>query len=244
MRKILYFFGACLLILTSCSDDEKNTVTSVLPKRIVQKIGSEKFTEEYTYDDDKIVSIVGNFFTKYYTYTGELITKVVVLDSKGIINETIDYTYSSAGKLQSSLKTSINLENQIKVEYTHHSNNTVTYKETSINKNTGEIEDNNISGTFNFVAGNLVTIKRSDKSVITFEHDQKSNPFKNVKGLNLLLDHEEYVSMNNVGKRTYDMEPLVPYIVTKEHKYANNGFPLEQFARDGLGTEIMVQYFY
>lgn len=244
MRKILYLFGACLLILTSCSDDEKNTVNSVLPKKIVQKIGNEKFTEEYTYDGDKIVSIVGDFFTKYYTYTGQLITKVVVLDSKGVVNETIEYTYSSAGKLQSSLKTSINLENKIKVEYTHYSNSTVTYKETSINKNTGEIEDNNISGTFNFVSGNLVTIKRSDKSVITFEYDQKSNPFRNVKGLNMLLDQEEYVSLNNVGKRTYDLEPLIPYTLTKSHIYDNNGFPLEQRATDGLGTQIVVQYSY
>jgi hypothetical protein len=231
MKKLLCLFSASLLVLASCSNDkESDSASSILVKKIVNVYKTETSTSQITYNGNKLVSVVDNDGEKSsFTYTGDLITKIEEMDSKGVLDNTTEYTYIS-GKLATALEKEVGATNNYKTEYTHNSDGTVSYKEITVDAKTGVVNTNNtaVTGKCTFKDGNLVKKVYSygvgSENTSTYEYDAKNNPFKNILGFNLLLDNEP--SVNNMVKRT-QVSGSSTYISTKTYKYDSNGFPTE-----------------
>ncbi len=228
MKKLLYLFSASLLVLSSCSSDDDTTATVLVKKVSYVSIG-ESYTVDFTYSGNKIVSNVNNYGEKTtFTYTGDLITKIVDTDDKGNVDYTTEFTYTN-GKLTSEISLGTGDDYKHKTKYVHNTDGTISFEEFRVAVATGKEEEYGI-GKYTFKNGNLVKKEKSyygTNSSETYEYDAKNNPFKNVVGFNLFVNDEEGAYVNNIVKRTYS-NSTGTYTNTYEYKYNAEGFPTEQ----------------
>ena len=230
MKKLLYLFSASLLVLSSCSSDDDTTATVLLKKASYVSTG-ESFTTDFTYSGNKLVSWVDSFGDKKtFTYTGDLITKIVDTDDKGNVDYTTEFTYTN-GKLTSEISLKTGDDYKYKTKYVHNTDGTISFEEFKITVATG-VEEEDESGKYTYKDGNLVKKEKKSyngyESSVTYEYDAKNHPFKNVLGFNLLLNDEESY-LNNIVKRTYsNSNSTGTYTNTYEYKYNAEGFPTEQ----------------
>ena len=227
MKKLLYLFSASLLVLTSCSSDDSNSSepTPILLKKVSYVSIGESYTVDFTYSGNKIVSNVNNYGEKTtFTYTGDLITKIVDTDDKGNVDYTTEFTYTN-GKLTSALSLEDGDEYKYKTKYVHNTDGSISFEEFKITVATG-VEEEDGSGKYTYKDGNLVKKEKKSyngyESSVTYEYDAKNHPFKNVLGFNLLLNDEESY-LNNIVKTTISTD-----IYTNTYKYNAEGFPTEQ----------------
>ena len=231
MKKLLYLFSASLLVLSSCSSDDDTTATVLVKKVSYVSIG-ERYTVDFTYSGNKIVSNVNNYGEKTtFTYTGDLITKIVDTDDKGNVDYTTEFTYTN-GKLTSEISLETGADYKYKTKYVHNTDGTISFEEFRVAVATGKEEEYGDIGKYTFKNGNLVKIEKSyygTNSSETYEYDAKNNPFKNVVGFNLFVNDEEGAYVNNIVKRTYsNSNSTGTYTNTYEYKYNAEGFPTEQ----------------
>jgi hypothetical protein len=104
MKKFILLFCAMALALTSCSSDNDSSPSSdlvLLKKTISTDSDGEKITTIYKYDGNKIVSIIDDAgeFNRYFTYTGDLITKIEYKLPNGTIDQINTYEYDSNKRL-------------------------------------------------------------------------------------------------------------------------------------------------
>lgn len=229
MKKLLYLFSASLLVLSSCSSDDDTTATVLLKKASYVSNG-ESFTTDFTYSGNKLVSWVDSFgYKKTFTYTGDLITKIVDTDDKGNVDYTTEFTYTN-GKLTSEISLETGADYKYKTKYVHNTDGTISFEEFRVAVATGKEEKYGDIGKYTFKNGNLVKKEKSyygTNSSETYEYDAKNNPFKNVVGFNLFVNDEEGAYVNNIVKRTYS-NSTGTYTNTYEYKYNAEGFPTEQ----------------
>ena len=230
MKKLLYLFSASLLVLSSCSSDDDTTATVLLKKASYVSTG-ESFTTDFTYSGNKLVSWVDSFGDKKtFTYTGDLITKIVDTDDKGNVDYTTEFTYTN-GKLTSEISLETGDDYKYKTKYVHNTDGTISFEEFRVAVATGKEEKYGDIGKYTFKNGNLVKKEKSyygTNSSETYEYDAKNNPFKNVVGFNLFVN-DEGAYVNNIVKRTYsNSNSTGTYTNTYEYKYNAEGFPTEQ----------------
>lgn len=229
MKKILYLFGASLLMLTSCSNDEDSDSpdTAYLVKEIAYVEGSYSFSSKITYNGNKIVSSVDSDGEKtLYTYTGDLITKEEEFAVGNNIDSKIEYSYDN-NQLKTSVSTEISgsVTYKSKNVYTHNSDGTVSCKTYNINLTTGA-ETLSYSGKYTFLNGNMVKREQGTDYVLVFEYDTKNNPIKNILGFDKLMETE--FSANNIIKITSTNNGSNPSISTNQYDYNTAGYPTEQ----------------
>lgn len=267
MRKILCLFGALTLLLASCSNDDNNSSDSnetvaILPKTI--KTTFPAYPEEsdlvtYAYNGNKVKSITVNDERTDYTYDGNLIVKSIVYDKEnGRDVKTLEtsYTYSNEKLISVSEKTGFSTQlpdGKIKNKYiyTHKTDGTITKDSYSINQTTGE-EIKNYIEVFTYQNGNLVKMVAADtyggsSRTSIYEYDSKNNPFKNVIGLNLLLDNEGVDSKNNLIKHSYSYSGSSTTSVYKyDFVYDVNGYPTKEnhYGSDGTTISEVLDYTY
>lgn len=229
MKKLFLFIGASLLMLTSCSSDDSNSsepTATVLLKKTSTVSNGKTYTQDFTYSGNKIVSNVDRDGNKTaFTYTGDFITKVVNIDNKGVVDYTIDFTYTN-GKLTSKLTYESGEKYKYKTKYVHNTDGTISFEEFRVALDTGVEQESGNIGKYTYKGGNLIKKEKSyygSESIISYEYDAKNNPFKNVLGFNLLLDEE--MSTNNIVKTTFSNSKD---IVTRTFIYNADGFPTEQ----------------
>ncbi len=244
--KLRNIFFTLLLInsLVSCSTDtgskkETQPTTSVLVKKIIKTYRpNEVDILTYKYDGNKIVSETWDGgLTTYYTYTGDVITKIETKGADNITKWSLDYIYLN-GKVAKEIEKS-NWETDSRT-YTYNANGTVSYART---RTGGE----STTGLLTFENGNLVKNEEfySGQFPFTntaiFGYDTKNNPFKNVLGFNLLLysNPEDMFSKNNMTQIEVPGNPMDYYTF----KYDANGYPTERTGDNPYFPETY-QYFY
>ncbi|KUJ62211.1 hypothetical protein AR687_09325 [Flavobacteriaceae bacterium CRH] len=214
MKKLLPFFGALALVLTSCSSDDSNDASaSIKPSRITYLDGDSEtsYFIDYKYDGNKIVSETeDDGSTTKYTYTGDLITKKEDFGSDNQVDYTTEYTYTN-GKVSSQIMKyseipgkNSSLSYYDKLKYTYNSDNTVSYEGFYVSASAGTEEKNGSYGTLTFQDGNLIksvtTVNYGSTATYFYEYDTKNSPFKNVTGGSLLIDKGFEVSAHNITK--------------------------------------------
>ncbi len=234
MKNFLCLLSAIALVFVSCSkDDSSDSASSILVKKVTD-IGSDgsSSTRSYVYNGNKIVSITDEDGSVLkYTYTGDFITKIEEIDKKGDLTVTTDYSYTN-GKLTNEIEKTPNGTYYFKTKYTHNADGTVSYDNFRGTNATGVEQEYGATGKYTFKDGNFVKLEVSyygDERFYVYEYDTKNYPFKNVTGLNLLLDDE--TTANNVVKETSTSGSganIRTSITTYSYKYDANNYPTEK----------------
>lgn len=247
MKKLLYLFTASLLVFTSCSNDDDNSsdqASSILVKKITEYEDGLPVSRDVLYNGNKIVSITETDGSQTrFTYNGNQIVKIEKFDEDGLSEGPIEYGYTN-GLMTSYVEKYDDLYNH-KIKYIHNNDETVSYEQFKVNISTGDEEKYGQTGKLTFKDGNLIKAERSFgqfNSVETYEYDTKNSPFKNIIGLNLLLDDEP--TTNNVIKRSYTSVSDANTHTSEtiySYKYDANNYPTERVAAFPNGSSTTTE---
>ncbi|URM35126.1 hypothetical protein [Flavobacterium anhuiense] len=246
MKKILCLLSAVAFVFASCSkDDSSDSTSSVLVKKIIDiDIDGSSSTRDYEYNGNKIVSMTEDGLLSKYTYTGDYITKIEEFDTEGKVDLTTEYTYTN-GKLTTSIEKNTGAKYYYKTTYVHNADGTVSYDNFRGTVETGVEQEYGATGRYTLKDGNLIKLEVSyygDERSYLYEYDAKNNPFKNVIGLNLLLEDETIV--NNIVKKTEisgSGTNIHTTLTTYTYKYDANNFPTEKVESYQSGSYVSTQ---
>ncbi len=242
MKKFLLLFCAMTLALTSCSSDD-NSSDTVLLKKVVLTGSEGKTTVNYTYNGNKLVSVVDDFkvINMHYTYTGDLITKIDFKLPDGSIEQTNTFTYGTDGKLATFVRVEFDEDDfkGYKEVYTYNANGTISVKA----YNGDDKTQTNATGTstITFVNGDVSEITSTNSPDHKYTYDSKNNAAKNVLGLDKIafVDGEGTDVFHNQLSDTADGEIWSTYSFT----YNADGYP-EKSIDNEEGESFTSEYFY
>jgi hypothetical protein len=262
MKKINYLFLITIFIgiLTSCSEDlDDNFKVKLLTKVIEVNQDESTSTINFTYDGSKIETIESESTNKTFTYSGNLISKIIEVNKITKAQTTFDYIYTN------SLLTTVISSDNYTLNYIHQSNGTVSYQKTTTDVNNVIILLEH--GTLYFQNQNLIKFEKTldntginivTKKTLEFAYDKKVNPLKNITGFTKLLNQtslfssnnstlkQDINSTNNLETETY-ISSLVP--THKAYNYDKDGYPKELISDEPLfenknNNHVKSIYFY
>ncbi|RXR18452.1 hypothetical protein EQG63_09300 [Flavobacterium amnicola] len=262
MKKIMAYVLCVFVLSTSCSSDEVSTnnylppTTSKVIKLIKTKNRDSSNETYYNYEGNKLISITNNYNLEKVeiTYEGNYITEVIKRDNLGQIQYETTYEYSN-GKLSKRTQNEISTNNIIE-EYLSYSlansviiirafqstNGGTTFSLLDQSKLSLNSNRDVISKDYDYDSAN-----DSYNATVTFEYDNKNNPFKNVVG----LDKIKYMSVGyevqarstiNNEMRLYDVQngTAIEHSV-KHYSYNSNNYPISS---SSSVNSIVLNYFY
>ncbi|WP_289665359.1 hypothetical protein [Flavobacterium panacagri] len=243
MKKILCLFGALTLLLSSCSNDESSSDLVLLKKTVITNSDGEKFTINYKYDGNKIISAIDDSgdTSLYYTYTGDLITKIEFKFPDGTIDQINTFSYNAEGKLTTFVRVEPNMDWGHKEVYTYNTDGTISVKSYSGDSKTQTA--GGTTSTIKFVNGEVseivaITANQPDHK---YTYDTKNNPTKNILGMDKIafVDGEGNGVKFNILTDTADGDLWTNSTFT----YNDQGYPTKEVdtGSDSLGTS---EYFY
>lgn len=265
MKKIILLFSLTILSFVSCTKSEdtplaiptpSNPIASVLCKKYIttNTVSGLVTTTNITYSGNKIAEINTGTNKQVFTYSGDLITKRETFNSN-VLSRITDYTYNSDGILVSTLKFTTGNPNKSKVAYTHNTNGTINFIESSINISTS-VETIGNSGMLTVLNSNIIKKEsqtpvlngNSSGFILLFEYDNKNQPFKNVIGFSKLLDLPDN-GQNNLIKTTSNssnngVTNPSSSITIANFTYNSDNYPTETIGFFNGAQESTTQYFY
>ncbi|OXG02257.1 YD repeat-containing protein [Flavobacterium araucananum] len=260
-KNLFYYLPLLLLLLNSCSSEENNDYPNlILPKKIIYKDQNNKIyeTTTFTYDGNKIVSVVNSDLYIDFTYDGNRIVKSIQYRNYGESYTEKLYSYSN-DKLH---KVNLSYSDRER-EYIYTYNNDIITKQIhNVDNKIGS--DENTEDVFIVLNGNIVKSKcnfGNGYDVISnsyYEYDTKNNAFKNVTGLNLLIDQFNFgdeissPSVNNITRyKVYYIQGSKSTIVFEpsgnvmKYEYNLEGYPIKKTTYDYADQIIeIIEYTY
>lgn len=247
MKKIICLFIITIFIssLTSCSGDQDDSFKVKLLKKVIEVNEDESSsTIDFNYVGNKIATIESEVSTKTFTYTGNLITKIVELDKTTQLSKTSEYIYDG-----DKLSKVISSENYI-LNYIHNNNGTVSFEKTTTDVSNVTILLEH--GTMYFQNQNLIKSEKiidttaqhiQIKETLEFVYDKKLNPLNNISGFSKLLSYNIFLSTNNnthifkfnsianeeTGQYTSSLNTIL-----KQYKYDQEGYSKELISEESL----------
>ncbi|GEM_PF-2113658 len=240
MKKKPILFSMLLLSIISCSDDKKKSkedYNHFLISEITRISDEKEYKENYSYKENKILDCDGS---KKYYYQADKITKIELINSNNEIIKTIEYKYLNN---RVDYYTTVEYGMVFKTKYTYEENGDVLYDTFQLYES-GEEEELDNYGTYTFKNGNLIKLEEfldGTETVTEYEYDNQKNPWKNVLGLNLLLDQKP--SVNNVVKEKFNEIDGYSGNTTYSYKYNSDGYPVEKKAIYEDGNVIFLEKF-
>lgn len=242
MKKILCLFGALTLLLSSCSSDDSSSNSGLLKKTVITTPDGDKYTINYKYDGNKIISAIDDSgdVSLYYTYTGDLITKIEFKNPDGTIDQINNFSYNAEGKLITFVRVEPNMNWGHKEVYTYNTDGTITAQSYSGNSTTQTSKGT--SNTIKFVNGEVSEIVSSASwENHKYTYDNKNNPTKNILGMDKIafVDGEGNGVKFNILTDTSEGDLWTNSTFT----YDDQGYPTKEVDKgsDSLGTS---EYFY
>lgn len=254
MKKQLLYYLAILVVFNSCSrEDYDFSENTILPKTLkTSYLGSSKedFVTNFIYDGNKIVSIVNKFSRRDYEYDGNHIVKETVYSLyDGEKNKSLETLYAyENGNLVAVTKF---LDGQeTKYVYSYNSNAIINKDTYEFDINTGKESKKTEKDIISIFNGNMIKSEFNwgDDDVISiskYQYDTNKNAFKNITGLNLLLDQfnldgEISLSSNNNIQRFYishiqgasSSKIFEPHSFRMEYEYNKKGYPTKRTTYD------------
>ena len=272
MKKLLYLFSTGLLVFTSCTNDydascfrkddgnpiKSDTIsppkTDTIPVVIVEPVLLKKLVHTYpngltqtielSYEGNKIVSDKDESNLTFYTYTGDVITKIEKADLSGTYI-TKEYFYAN-GKLDYIL--SKEFGNYYKTKYAYNADGSIiSYSRINSDSSGNDGDNTPVSGKYTFSEGKLIRHQinnGSNEAVTTFEYDSKNNPRLNILGFDLLIDMNQLFAFNNVVKKVVTSKnPTATTTVetTYSYEYDANGYPVKMIQTTTSGDTITTE---
>lgn len=246
MKKIIYAFSALMVVLTSCSSEESNSTSSALLSKTIETFDdASTLTNNYIYNGNKIVSVIDDTeeVDMYFTYTGDLITKIEYKLNDGTLDQLDLYEYNSSNKLISLTRTFPNeLDFGNKETFVYNSDGTIStsyYSGDSVSQTNLEF-----TGKVFFTDGEISKIEQYDGGITTltttYTYDTSNNPMKAITGMDKIAftDGEANGILHNIisenGSGT----------LTTQYTYTSHNFPATSIdSYDGV-EDSSTQYFY
>ncbi|MCF6132972.1 hypothetical protein [Flavobacterium wongokense] len=267
MKKITCLLFLTLLFLSSCSSD--TTTSAPQDDVLVNEVWSDSDTDpiHFIYDGKKIVSASHPYEDRYYTYTGDLITKIQTFGNGnglpyGLRTEDI-FTYDTNGRLIEHIfkftPDAINIIDVITTTFVYNSANTVSttkmheYTDVGITR-LEETRIIHLSGTR--IASEDISLYDAGGNLgysytINYNYDTKNNPFKNVIGYNQIFLAEECVfsfdQLRHLHNIISTQEINGSNAITVTYTYNDLDFPLtaaESYVSEPGLPPTMTHYLY
>jgi hypothetical protein len=242
MKKLLYLFAFLMVFLSSCSSDNDDSSSLILPTSYIETLeDGSTFTMNFNYNGNKLLGSTGDFnSSSTVTYTGNLITKIEYFRAGTLTQENI-YEYNSNDKLINSKRNEYSSSGNygISVNYTYNLDGTVSFS-----KYSGDLDfplTLSTEGYFTFDSqGRVASTIHDNGYEETYIYDVKNSPYKNVLGMDKLPFEIDYA--NN----------FVNNFISRTNTYSSSSFTLTYNSSDYLisemeddGEEITTtQYFY
>lgn len=245
MKKILCLFGALTFALTSCSSDEDSSDSSgtvLLKKTVETDSEGDKVTTNYVYNGNKIVNITvqGSSDGIYFTYTGDLITKME-FKYEGEVEQINEYKYDSNNRLISYVSIEPSEEYGFKESYTYETDGSISVKTYRGDDLTQTIA--NGTRKITFTGGEFTKIISTDSPSRSYTYDDKNNPMKNILGYDKIsfVDGEASGILHNiVSEKDIDYDEVTAtYVFT----YNSAGYPTKSTESEE-GEVATVEFFY
>jgi hypothetical protein len=250
MKKLFALLAISFLILTSCSKDE--TVLPITAKQNLPEVSSFKNNRAvYTYTGNKIsiIDSPGKLFT--FTYSGNLITKIVVKQTQGDYSDTYETVneYDTNDRLVKEIVYTSQIAT--KTVYTYNSDNTIyfeMFQGDSTNQNslyrTGVIylnSNNEVIQKDQYLNGIL-----SEREEYTY--DNKNSVFKNIIGYNRIFsifgyDHK-IGRVNNITNCRYISYAPFNSDVSNPSEYTYNSDNYPESISTNYGNLILSEVFF
>lgn len=200
-------------------------------------------TIELLYDGIKIVSDKDASNLTFFTYTGDVITKIEKADLSGNVYITKKYFYEN-GKVDYILLNQFG--SYFKIKYTYNSDGSISYERLNSDSLGNDLGSTPISGRYTFSGGNLIKHELSNGNsdlIYTYEYDSKNNPRINILGGKFLIDQLEF-GVNNPTKRTItNVQSEVSDITRFSYEYDANGYPTSVTSTTENGTQVTIETF-
>lgn len=252
-RKLLCLFTA-LIVLNSCSSDYKEDETPanesviLLKKTIDKDSDGSVLTTTYTYNGNKIVSQVNNLKEGiYYTYTGDLITKMDFKLADGTIEQVNTYEYDAAGKLITFKRIDPIEDLGNKEVYSYNADGSISVVEYIGDSKTQT--QKNATSKITVSNGEVIEIVPTNSPNHKYTHDTKNNPYKNVLGMGKIafVDGEADGILHNILTDKSGNEIWSNYLNTYTYTYNSDNYLVTSTDTETSddGTEkSSTEYFY
>ncbi len=254
-KKLLCCLSVFFLVFNSCSNEEyypsENTILPKTLKTIYPNSPSENYDNNFVYEGNKIVSITNKYGKKDYEYDGNHIVRETVYSfykgEETKSNETL-YVYEN-DRLKTVTKFAYGTAT--KYAYSYNNDGSVNIETYKLDSDTGKESKKSEKEVITIVNGNIIKSEYNwgDDydviSIVKYEYDTNKNAFKNITGLNLLLDqfsldYEPSLSSNNNMKRYYvnNIQGPTSNIVFEihsfkmEYEYNKKGYPTRKVIYD------------
>ncbi|MDQ6527637.1 hypothetical protein [Flavobacterium sp. LHD-85] len=254
-KKLLFCLSVIFLVFNSCSNEEyypsENTILPKTIKTIYPTYPEENYDANFIYDGNKIVSIRNKNGKRNYEYDGNHIVRETVYSfykgEETKSSETL-FTYEN-----NKLKTAAKFAYGIAAKYTYSYNNdgSITKEMCDLDIDTGKETKRTEKDVITIIDGNIVKSEYNWGegydviSIVKYEYDTNKNAFKNIMGLNLLLDqfsldYETGLSSNNNMKGYYvrniqgSSSGIIfePQWFKMEYEYNKKGYPTKKITYD------------
>lgn len=258
MKKLL-FYSLFIFLCVDCSsrDEDSNdgSTAVILPKTLKSINSLGETTSDYQYDGNKLKAIkVNNILRSAFTYTSNLITKVVSYDSSGAITSEFNYEYKNNKLSKTHYKIG---QMSTNIFYTWIDDNHVSIEDdkykplNAIDKTEIYFNNGNVIKSTNYTHyPNYYTINK----VEVIENDDKNNPFKNIEGYSLIsfdISSDFFPQTNNIKKITSKIvgtvngEPLAEnYSRNFQQTYNDKNFPQAQTVTNSYGNTYNYEFSY
>lgn len=247
MKKLICLLSISLLLLSSCSEEPGPTSltadTILLKKTIDTNTDGSIVTTTFTYDGKKVVKITNDAIlgtNLFFTYTGNLITKIEYKLSNGLTEHTEVFQYDAENKLKTFIRLQPLGSYGEKETYTYNSGD----GSISVISYTGDLvaqEELSGAGIIYFQDGEVSRITTTDGTTHNYAYDTKNFTFKNSIGLAKIsfVGGEAGGAMHNIISETTSGASDI-----YDFTYNSHGFPLTCTETiDGV-VETNTQFFY
>lgn len=251
-KKLLCLFSA-ILVLSSCSSDvtrEDDVIVDeiqpgdlVLLKKTIEKYENGRTrTTIYNYNGNKLVSQVYDNSKEgiYFTYTGDLITKMEFKLADGTVEQVNSYEYDAKGKLTIFKRIDSIEDLGNKEVYTYNADGSVSVLE-YIGDSKIQTKEN-ATRKITFLNGEVAEITSTNSPNHKYTYDTKNNPSKNILGMSKIafVDAEADGVSHNTLTDTSGDEVLTSYTYT----YNTGNYPLTSVEISKEEGKLSTQYFY
>lgn len=248
MKKILCLFGALTFALTSCSSDDDSSGSPssdlvLLKKTITTDSDGEKITTIYKYDGNKVISITdGGEFNRYFTYSGNLITRIEYRYPDGEIEQINTYEYKD-DKLVTFVRVSPEDDWGNKEVYTYNTDGTVTVQNYNGDSKSQTYKDG--TSIIKFINGEVSEIIPDGNWAghHKYTYDTKNSPLKNILGFDKLAFEDGEADGVNHNMLT-DMDISEDDLwKNSTYTYNSDGYPIKEVDK-GSDTPGITEFFY
>lgn len=251
MKKLLFLVSVSILFFTSCIPNPEEDPDPFIPpanlmlkKTVDTYDDGEIITTNFTYLGNKIVSVVDDSgeANLYFTYTDDLITRIEIRDVDGVVEQFNTFEYDDTKRLVTFKRIEPLDDLGYKETYVYNADGTVSV--TSFSGDTlTQTDTDGTTGTVTFVNGEISQIT-SANATYSYTYDNKSNPFKNVLGMNKIafVDGEGEGILHNIISETATVGGQSPVSFAYTFTYAND-FPVTS-RQDNTDGNYTTEYFY